>query len=176
MRAVSELVIAVDDPRAPDVTALLQRHLDFAHVTTPPELVFALDVEGLVGPAVTFCSARRDGRLLAMGALQELDATHGELKSMHTASPARGQGIGAAMVGHLVGLARRRGYARVSLETGSQAALRRPAPSTRGPASWSAGRSAATRTAEQRVHDAPACVGLRGSAPGTASCAPRAGR
>ena len=57
---------------------------------------------------------------MAVGALKELDASHGELKSMHTSSEARGCGVGTAMVEHLVGLARRRGYARVSLETGAQ--------------------------------------------------------
>ena len=123
MPRMTDLVIADDDPRAPDVTALLHRHLEFAHETTPPEFVFALDVDGLVHPAVTFCSARRDGQLLGVGALKELDATHGELKSMHTAVAARGQGIGAAVVEHLVDLARRRGYARLSLETGSQDAF-----------------------------------------------------
>ena len=123
MRPVTDLVIAADDPRAPDVTALLQRHLEFAHETTPAEFVFALDVDGLADPAVTFCSARRGGELLGVGALKELDASHGELKSMHTAAVARGQGIGAAVVEHLVELARRRGYDRVSLETGSQDAF-----------------------------------------------------
>ena len=55
--------------------------------------MFALDVDRLVHPAVTFCSARRDGELLGVGALKELDATHGELKSMRTRATARGQGI-----------------------------------------------------------------------------------
>jgi putative acetyltransferase len=115
------LVIAPDDPRAGDVIALLERHLEFARSCTPPEFVFALDVDGLVQPDVTFCSARRDGLLLAVGALKELDPSHGELKSMHTSAEARRRGVGAAMVEHLVGLAQRRGYARVSLETGAQA-------------------------------------------------------
>jgi len=120
---VSDVVIAPDDPRAPDVTALLVRHLELMRATTPAEFVFALDVTGLVDPAITFCSARRDGVVVAVGALKELDATHGELKSMHTAAEARGQGVGAALLGHLVGLARDRGYRRLSLETGSQAAF-----------------------------------------------------
>jgi putative acetyltransferase len=38
---------------------------------------------------------------------------------MHTAEAARGQGIGRALVDHLVGVARARGYERVSLETGA---------------------------------------------------------
>ncbi len=39
---------------------------------------------------------------------------------MHTTDTARGEGVGEAMVKYLVGLARQRGYKRVSRETGSQ--------------------------------------------------------
>ena len=124
------IVIAVDDPRRADVTALLTAHLEFARSCTPAEFVFALDIDALVQPAVTVCTARRDGALLAVGALKELDPTLGELKSMHTTTAARRLGVGAAMVDHLVGLARRRGYRRVSLETGSQDAFA-PARATR---------------------------------------------
>ena len=113
--------IAQDDPRAGDVRALLTRHLEFARAASPPESVFALDTDGLLDPAVTFYGYRADGVLLGIGALKELDAGHGELKSMHTAAAARGRGIGAAMVGHLLSVARERGYQRVSLETGSMA-------------------------------------------------------
>ena len=118
-----EDAIAPDDPRTPDVRALLQRHLDFARATTPPEGVFALDLSGLLDPAVSFYSYRRSGRVLAVGALKQLDQRHGELKSMHTAREARGQGIGRAMVDHLIGVARARGLRRLSLETGSMAAF-----------------------------------------------------
>ncbi len=83
----------------------------------------ALGADGLADPAVTFFSCRRDGELLAIGALKQLDGQHAELKSMHTAAAARGRGIGRAMVEHLVGVARDRGCTRVSLETGSTAAF-----------------------------------------------------
>ncbi len=99
--------------------ALLERHLAFAAATTEPEDIYALDVDALADAAVTFVSYRDRGELLGVGALKELDATHGELKSMHTAEAARGRGVGAAIVDHLLGLARERGYARVSLETGA---------------------------------------------------------
>jgi putative acetyltransferase len=112
-----------DDPRRGDVRALLEQHLELMRSTTPPEFVFALDVDELVAPAITLCSARRDGELVAVGALKELDPSHGELKSMHTIRAARRGGVGAAMVAHLVGIARDRGYRRVSLETGVQPAF-----------------------------------------------------
>ena len=97
-----ELEIAPDDPRSADVVALLQRHLTFANDHSPPEDVHTLDLDGLRDPAVAFFSARREGELLAIGALKRLDDTQVELKSMHTAESARGQGVGRAMVEHLL--------------------------------------------------------------------------
>jgi putative acetyltransferase len=119
----SGVEIAVDDPRAADVRSLLERHLAFAHEHTPPEDVHALDLSGLLDASVTFFSARRGAELVAIGAIKELDDRHGELKSMHTAAAERGRGVGQAMVDHLVGVARQRGYHRVSLETGTMAAF-----------------------------------------------------
>lgn len=68
---------------------------------------------------MAFFSSRVDGELLGVAALKRLDGENAEIKSMHTSQAARGQGIGRAMVGHLVGVARERGYRRVSLETGA---------------------------------------------------------
>ena len=112
-------VISTDDPLADDVRELLKRHLAYAHANTAPEDVHALQVEALLDPAVTFFSFRLDGELLGVAALKRLDAEHGEIKSMHTAEAARGQGIGRAMVDHLIGVAREAGYRRISLETGA---------------------------------------------------------
>ncbi len=120
---MSEGLIDVDDPHATDVRELLERHLEFARATTPPEGVFALEAGELADPSVTFYSYRVDGDLLAVGALKQLDDAHGELKSMHTAQSARRRGIGRAMVDHLLAVARERGLTRVSLETGNMAEL-----------------------------------------------------
>jgi putative acetyltransferase len=118
---VSEGVISIDDPRGDDVRELLEQHLAFVNTQSPPEDVHALDLDGLLDPAITFFSFRLDGELLGVGALKELDARHIELKSMHTAVRARGQGVARAMVDHLLGVARERAVHRVSLETGSMA-------------------------------------------------------
>jgi len=114
-----DLLIAVDDPRASDVHALLERHLEFARRVSPAEHVHALAVDGLLDPAVTFYSARLDGAVVGVGALRHLDESHGELKSMHTVEAARGRGVGRAMVDHLLSVAADRRYRRVSLETGT---------------------------------------------------------
>jgi len=111
--------IAVDDPRDPDIRALLARHRTVMLAETPPEHSFALDVDGLLDPAITFFSYREDGILLGIGAIKQLGPRHAEIKSMHTTAAARGRGIGRAMLVHLLGVARSRGLFRVSLETGT---------------------------------------------------------
>jgi len=113
--------VSADDPRAPDVRALLERHLAAMLAATPPEHAFALDAAGLLDPAISFFSFRADGELLGVGALKRLDAEHAEIKSMHTAAAARGRGVGRAMLRHLLGVARAEGVRRVSLETGTMA-------------------------------------------------------
>jgi len=117
---VAVLVIEVDDPRREDVHALLEEHLRFARSVTRPEDVYALDLDGLVDPSITFFSARLDGELVGVGALKQLDdAGHVELKSMHTALAARRRGVGRALVEQLLAVAAERGARRVSLETGA---------------------------------------------------------
>jgi putative acetyltransferase len=117
--AASETAISVDDPRKPEVRALLERHLAFCLSETPPEHSFALNVDGLLDPAVTFVSYRDGETVLGVAAIKELDPAHGEIKSMHTAAEARGRGVARALLSHLLGTARARGYQRVSLETGT---------------------------------------------------------
>jgi putative acetyltransferase len=117
--AANETVIVADDPRKPEVRALLERHLAFCLSETPPEHSFALNTDGLLDPAVTFVSCRDGETVLGVAALKELDAAHGEVKSMHTAREARGRGVGRALLSYLLDTARARGYRRVSLETGT---------------------------------------------------------
>ena len=113
--------IRLDELRDPRVIALLEEHLRCMAAVSPPESCHALDVAGLRAPEVTFWSVWQKGELAGCGALKELDAEHGEIKSMRTAYAFRRRGIGAAVLRHLLGEARRRGYRRLSIETGSMA-------------------------------------------------------
>lgn len=112
--------IEIDDLSGADVAQLLAEHLRDMYATSPACSVHALDLAALRAPSVTVWTARRDGALLGCGALKELDGRHAELKSMRTAADARGQGVGSAVLNHLLAVARERGYTRVSLETGAQ--------------------------------------------------------
>jgi GNAT superfamily N-acetyltransferase len=117
------LVIETDDPRAADVSRLLATHLAWSNAVTAAGHVHALDTVALTAPDISFYSARRNGRLVGVGALRHLDHHHAEIKSMHTAHAERGTGIGRAMVEHLLHVARVRHYHRVSLETGTMNAF-----------------------------------------------------
>jgi putative acetyltransferase len=118
-----ELQIAESDPQAPDVLALIEAHLAFARGESPPEHVHAMAPVGLTDEKVTLFGARRGGLLLGIGAIREIDSDHAEIKSMHTAAAARRQGVGRAVVDHLLEVARDAGYRRVSLETGTMEAF-----------------------------------------------------
>ena len=116
--------IIEDDLTGPEVIALLAFHLDEMHALSPPCKVHAMPVERLREGDVTFYSAWDGDKLAAVGALRAIDERRGELKSMRATPDYRGKGAGEAILLHLVGEARRRGYAWLGLETGRPEAYR----------------------------------------------------
>lgn len=115
--------IREDDLSSDAVAALLREHLDSMAEHSPPESVHALDLEALRQPGVTLWSAWEGPELLGCGALKVHDAQLGEVKSMRTARPHLRKGVAAALLRHIIAEARRRGLARLSLETGAMAAF-----------------------------------------------------
>jgi putative acetyltransferase len=115
--------IRVDDLRSPEIARLLQEHLQSMALHSPPESVHALALEGLRKPEITFWSVWQETELLGCGALKELDARHGEIKSMRTASVHLRKGVAAGLMRHIIEEARRRSYLQLSLETGSMDAF-----------------------------------------------------
>ena len=113
------LTFCVDDLTGPPTRALVARHLAGMRAITPEESVHALDVDKLRGPDVTFWSVWIGEEIAGCGALKVLDATRGELKSMRVADAFLGQGIGRAILDHLMAEARKRKMESLWLETGS---------------------------------------------------------
>ena len=111
--------ILPDDLAGVAIRDLLAAHLRGMHDHSPPGSVHALDLDGLRSPDITFWSVWEDEELLGCGALKQLDATHAEIKSMRTAKAHLGKGVASALVEHILDVALERGYARLSLETGS---------------------------------------------------------
>ncbi|MFZ5666287.1 MAG: GNAT family N-acetyltransferase [Pseudomonadota bacterium] len=112
------ITIEEDDLTDADIVALLRYHLDQMVQHSPICSVHAFPVERLRQPDVTFYALRIDGQLAACGALKQIDARHGELKSMRTDPAFLRRGLGEAMLLHLMAEARARGFTRLSLETG----------------------------------------------------------
>ena len=111
--------VKVNDLTDPRIHALLNEHLQNMKAISPPERVHALDLEKLREPDITFWAAWEDEELLGCGALKELDDKHAEIKSMRTASGHLRKGVARQILAHIIDESVRRGYGRVSLETGS---------------------------------------------------------
>ena len=120
---MSDLTIAVETVDAAGVADLLRAHLAFANDVTPAGAVHALDLDALRAPDITFWTARSNGELAGAGALKELNPAHGEIKSMHTAARWRKRGVARALAQAILAESARRGYERVSLETGGTEAF-----------------------------------------------------
>jgi putative acetyltransferase len=117
------LTFRVDDLSGAPIRALIARHLAGMHEHSPPESVHALDADELRQPGVTFWSAWAHGELAGCGALKQLDAERGEIKSMRVADAFLGRGVGRAILEHILGEARARGMRSLWLETGSAEAF-----------------------------------------------------
>ncbi|UVO55529.1 GNAT family N-acetyltransferase [Sphingomonas sp. SUN039] len=115
--------IIEDDLSGPEIGALLGYHLEQMHRNSPPGSVYAFDIDRLRSADVTFWTAWDDGMLLGCGAMKDLGDGTGEVKSMRTAPDHLRKGIAAALLDHIIGVARLRGYRRLSLETGSGVAF-----------------------------------------------------
>ena len=113
------MLIIPGDFENPRLLAQLRLHLAGMYANSPPESVNAFDLSALQAPDISVYTAWRDDKLLGMAALKELDAVTGEIKSMRTDPAHLRQGVAAALLGHILEVAQRRGYRRLSLETGS---------------------------------------------------------
>ena len=113
-----------DDLSSAEVQSLIAEHLSGMHSNSPPGHVNALAIESLRAPSVTFFAAWADGVLCGCGALKELDALTGEVKSMRTRSAFLRLGVGQAVLDEIVRTAQRRGYSRLFLETGTGQAFK----------------------------------------------------
>jgi putative acetyltransferase len=107
----------------PAVADLLRLHLADTAQYSPPESVHALDPAALAVPEISFWAAWDGDTLLGCGALKALGGEEGEIKSMRTAPRHVRRGVAAALLEHIISVARARNYRRLSLETGTNPAF-----------------------------------------------------
>ncbi|MBE6184382.1 GNAT family N-acetyltransferase [Bacillus ginsengihumi] len=108
-----------DDLTGQKVKELVAEHLGGMAQHSPPESIHALNLDELQKPEITFWCAWEEDDLLGCGALKELNDDHGEIKSMRTTSEHLRKGVATQMLKHIIDEANRRGYKRLSLETGA---------------------------------------------------------
>ncbi|MBL4771033.1 MAG: GNAT family N-acetyltransferase [Planctomycetes bacterium] len=111
--------IKLDDLLGKEIAEFLEAHVEEMKSISPPESKHALDLESLRKPEVTFWSAWQQGAVVGCGALMELAPDLAEIKSMRTGEAGRGKGVASELLKHILSVAKERGFARVSLETGS---------------------------------------------------------
>lgn len=111
--------IVVDDLSDPRIAEFLEEHLAEMRSITPLESKHALDLDALRAPEITFWSVWDGDLLVGCGAVKSLDPAHAELKSMRTKGSRRGTGVASRLMEHILAEARRMGFTRMSLETGS---------------------------------------------------------
>lgn len=115
--------IKLDDLTGTKITRLIGDHLQNMGEKSPPESIHALNLEQLKSPDITFWSAWEGEELLGCGALKELSKDHGEIKSMKTSPDHLRKGVARQILQHILEEAIKRGYQRLSLETGSMDAF-----------------------------------------------------
>lgn len=120
MTMQEELILALESPLTEDLELLFQRHTQDMHADTPPESIHMMPRETLVHPDIDFFVLRDGGRPVGMGAIKRIEDGHGEVKSMHVLTEERGRGLARLLVDRMIDSAQARGYARLSLETGTQ--------------------------------------------------------
>ncbi len=117
------MYIKTDNLKSQAIADLLKQHHQDMLLHSPPDSVHALDLTALQGPDITFYSVWIDDELAGCGALKALDDKQGEIKSMRTAVAHLRKGVAAALLTHMITVAKNRGYKSLSLETGSMAAF-----------------------------------------------------
>ncbi|MEO9910947.1 MAG: GNAT family N-acetyltransferase, partial [Lentilitoribacter sp.] len=94
--------IRIDDLSGPEVKRILTEHLEDMYASSPAECVFALDLDALKQPSITFWSVWQDKQLLGCGALKALSTEQGEIKSMRTTQAARNKGVASSLLQHII--------------------------------------------------------------------------
>jgi putative acetyltransferase len=110
--------IRLEDPRQPDVQALLSQSDDYFRALYPAESNHLVSADVLGTHRALFLTARRNGELLGSAALLVIAPGHAEMKRMFVRAEARGIGLGRRLLNALEEVARHRRITRISLETG----------------------------------------------------------
>jgi putative acetyltransferase len=113
------VTVAIETPLQDDVRRLVAQLNDHLLPLSPLEFQFKMTVDQMAGDDTTVFVARDEaGTAIGCGALKIAGNGEAEVKRMFTDPAVRGQRVGVALLDAIVALARKRGIARLMLETG----------------------------------------------------------
>jgi putative acetyltransferase len=111
--------IAIENPRQPDIEAMLRAGDAYALSLYPADSCYMLDLDELAADDVTVVVARDEhGTALGMAALVDRGDGSGELKRLFVHESGRGRGIATLVMDALEQAARERSIHTLQLETG----------------------------------------------------------
>lgn len=113
MRSVKP-IIASD----PSLKSMISIHQQYCQAHTPPGSGHAVSAKTLEDGEIHYWALMEDEQVLGCAGFKMIGDGHGEIKSMHVLSEARGSGIGDELLLALLGEAKRLGVHQLSLETG----------------------------------------------------------
>lgn len=111
--------VTVEDPRQPEIEAMLRAGDAYALSLYPADSCYMLDLDELTAEGVTVFVARDGaGTAIGMAALVDRGDGTGELKRLFVAESGRGQGVATAVMDALEAAARAQSIHTLPLETG----------------------------------------------------------
>jgi putative acetyltransferase len=113
------IIVAREDPRQPDVSALIRDLDSMFHALYPAESNHLVDIETLASEDIHFFVVRREGEALGCGALWHRDPAYGEVKRIFVKPEARGLKLSKLILERLEQDAREHGLLAIKLETGT---------------------------------------------------------
>lgn len=119
---MSAITLTIEDPASPEALALADEFWELLGVLYGDTGPNQLDPAQVSGEGCVFLMARRDGVAVGCGAVRPLDnipGKVGEFKRIFVTASARRQGIALMLLTRLEAEARKLGYTRLCLETGT---------------------------------------------------------
>ena len=116
----SDLTLALEDPRQPEVIALIRALDDHCAALYPKESNHFLGADRLAQLDIRFVVARQGGRAVGCGALRIDTEGYGEVKRMFVAPSVRGSGLGRRILERVEAEARAAGLPTLRLEAGTR--------------------------------------------------------
>lgn len=110
--------IGIEDPRQPELLAMLAESDRYYAALYPAESNHLLDASTLAGPEVIFLVVRVPDRVAGFGAVLRHSAGFGEIKRMYVDPAMRGLKLGRSILTALEDRARGEGLPCLRLETG----------------------------------------------------------